>query len=149
MRKFVEDASRSVDLATEIADSTPPDLHRKAWRYNRVVGWIEFYSDRRTIKADLWLSKGKRPRTNFGSVTLEYKGKIADVCLTHRISNRKIRREIAFFLDGLANDSYGRNFFVDSTLLLQQLEFLDIKGLIDRIEMGRADKVPCAFRRQE
>jgi len=148
MKKFVGIASRSADLAREIALSTIPSSHRKAWRYNRVVAWIEFYSDRRTIKADLWLSKGRRPRTNFRRVILEYKGKLADVCLAHRSGNRKIRREIASFLDGLANDSYGRNslkgFFVDRTMLLQQLEFLDIKGLIDRIEMGRADKVACA-----
>jgi hypothetical protein len=143
-RKFIGDASRSAHL--EIANSTQPRLPRKAWRYNRVVGWIEFYSDRQTIKADLWLSKGKRPRTSFESVTVECKGKLADICLTHRIGNRKIRGEIASFLialDAPENDSL-KGLFVDKTLLLQQLEFLDVKGLIDRIEKGLADKVSCA-----
>lgn len=147
MRKFLGDASRSYDLAKEIADSTPPIPDRKAWRYNRIVGWIEFYSDRRTIKADLWLSKGKRPPTNFRSVTLEHKGKIADVCLAHRGDNPDIRQAITSFLDGLAKGLYGRNsfkgLFVDKTLLLQQLDFLNIKALIDKIENGRAHKVPC------
>jgi hypothetical protein len=28
-----------------------------SWRYNRIIGWIEFYATQGTIKADLWMQK--------------------------------------------------------------------------------------------
>lgn len=146
MRRFVPDDSLSCNVAKEVADSIQTNQHRKAWRYNRIVGWIEFYNDRRTIKADVWLSKGKRPPRNFKSVTLEYKGKIFDVGLAHREDNSEIRQAIRSFLDAFEKGAYGRNsakgFFVDKTLLFRQLDFLDIRSLIDRIENDLVNRVP-------
>ena len=79
MKKFLSKDACSSAVDKEIAGSMPPNPYRKAWRYNRIVGWIEFYTDRRTIKADWWLSKGKKLPKTFKSVTFENKGKIGDV----------------------------------------------------------------------
>lgn len=125
----------------ENGDLTLPNPNRNAWRYNRIVGWIEFYSDRRTIKADLWLAKEKTIRKDFKRVTLEYKGKIADVALAHRTSNSEIREAVHIFLTGFEQGAYSwsstKKYYVDKTLLLRQLEFVDIRSLIDMVEEDR------------
>lgn len=86
----------------------------------------------------MWLSKGKRPPPNFSSVTLEQKGKIADVCLAHAADNSELRLAFAAFLENFEHDRYRaagcQKLFVDKATLLRQLEFMDLKGLIDRIE---------------
>lgn len=138
MRKFLGPDYRSDEIAADPTFRTSP---RKEWKYNRIIGWIEFYSDRKTVKADLWLSKGKRPRSNFKSVTLEHKGKIADLCLAHAADNSKLRLAFAAFLENFEKARYGadgrQKLFVAKATLLRQLEFTDIKGLIDRIEEDR------------
>ena len=138
MKRFLgKSASYSV-AENQIEDLTLLKPKRKAWRYNRIVGWIEFYSDRRTIKADLWLAKEKAIRKDFKTVTLEYKGKIADVVLAHRASNAEIREAVCNFLTGFEEGAYSwssaKKFYVDKALLLRQIDFLDIRRLIDKVE---------------
>ena len=141
MKRFLGRSASSSGGEKQIGDMTPPNPNRKAWRYNRIVGWIEFYSDRRTIKADLWLPKEKTVRKDFKTVTLEYKGKIADVALAHRASNSKIREAVYNFLTGFEQGAYSRSsakkFYVDKALLLRQIDFLDIRSLIDKVEEDR------------
>ncbi|PIP05371.1 MAG: hypothetical protein CO171_04750 [Syntrophobacterales bacterium CG_4_9_14_3_um_filter_49_8] len=102
------------------------------------MGWIEFYSDRRTIKADLWLAKGKTVRKDFKAVTLEYKGKIGDVVHAHKTSNPEIREAVHDFLADFERGAYSwssaKRFYVDKGFLLRQIDFLDIRSLIDKVE---------------
>ena len=58
MKRFIG-KSASSNAENQLGNLTPLNPNRNSWRYNRIVGWIEFYSDRRTIKADLWLAKEK------------------------------------------------------------------------------------------
>jgi len=136
MKRFL-----SSDSENKIGDLTPPNPNRKAWRYNRIVGWIEFYCDWRTIKADLWLAREKTVRKDFKKVTLEYKGKIADVALAHRANNLEIREAIHTFLTRFEQGAYSwssaKKFYVDKALLLRQIDFADIRGLIDQIDEDR------------
>lgn len=141
MKRFLGRSVSSPDAKNQISNLAPPNPNRKAWRYNRIVGWIEFYSDRRTIKADLWLAKEKTVRRDFKTVTLEDKGKIADVVLAHRASNSEIREAVHNFLTGFERGAYtwssAKKFYVDKAFLLRQIDFLDIRSLIDRVEEDR------------
>ena len=141
MKRFLGGLGSSADAENRRGDLVPANTIRKAWRYNRIVGWIEFYSDRRTIKADLWLAKGKIVRKNFKAVTLEYKGKIGDVVLAHRASNTEIRAAVHNFLTGFERGDYSwtsaKRFYLDKVFLLRQIDFLDIRSLIDKVEEDR------------
>ena len=141
MKRFLGASASSSGAENQVGDMAPPNPNRKAWRYNRIVGWIEFYSDRRTIKADLWLAKQKTLRKDFKTVTLEYKGKISDVALTHRASNSEIRQAVHNFLTCFEQGAYpwssSKKFYVDKAVLLRQIDFLDIRSLIDKVEEDR------------
>ena len=141
MKRFLGRSASSSGAENQIGDMTPPNPNRKPWRYNRIVGWVELYSDRLTIKADLWLAREKIVRKDFKKVTLEYKGKIADVALAHRANNLEIREAIHTFLIGFEQGAYSwsstKKFYVDKALLLRQIDFVDIRGLIDKIEKDR------------
>jgi len=141
MKRFLGRSVTSPDEENRTGDLTLTNANRKARRYNRIVGWIEFYSDRRTIKADLWLAKGKTVRKDFKAVTLEYKDKIGDVVLAHRASNPEIREAIHNFLAGFERGAYSwtyaKRFYVDKAFLLRQIDFLDIRSLIDKVEEDR------------
>jgi hypothetical protein len=138
MKLFLGRSDSASDMEKLIGNLTLTNTNRKAWRYNRIVGWIEFYSDRRTIKADLWLAKGKTVRKDFKAVTLEYKGKIGDVVLAHRTSNAEIREAVHDFLADFERGAYSwssaKRFYVDKGFLLRQIDFLDIRNLIDKVE---------------
>jgi hypothetical protein len=138
MEKVLSNRSHSSEIADEIANSMPPNPDRKAWRYNRIVGWIEFYSDKRTIKARLWLAKGKRLRRNFKNLTIEYRGKIGDVCLAHKAGNSEILAALTNFMNACENGAYSWNdtkkYRLGKDILLRQLRFLDLCGLIEQIE---------------
>lgn len=138
MKRFLGGSVSSPDAENRIGDLTLANTNRKTWRYNRIVGWIEFYSDRQTIKADLWLAKGKTVRKDFKAVTLEYKGKIGDVVHAHRASNPEIREAVHSFLAGFERGAYSwasaKRFYVDKAFLLRQIDFLDIHSLIDKVE---------------
>lgn len=113
-------------------------LNRMNWRYNRITGWIEFYSDRRTIKADLWLSKGSVIRKHSRIPAIEHKCKLGDVILAHKASNAKIRESVRNFITNLGQKKslWGsvKKFYIDTELLLRQIEFLDIRKLINSME---------------
>jgi hypothetical protein len=140
-KRFLGGPTSSSDAENQIGDLKLLNQNRKAWRYNHIVGWIEFYSDRRTIKADLWLAKEKTIRKDFKKVILDYKGKIADVALAHRASNSEICEAVRNFLTGFEQGAYSwssaKKFYVDKALLLRQIDFLDIRSLIDKVEEDR------------
>jgi hypothetical protein len=138
MERVFPDRSRSSDFAKEIANSMPPNPDRKAWRYNRIVGWVEFYSDRRTIKARLWLARGKRLLRNFKNLTIEYRGKIGDVCLAHKARNSEILTALTHFMDACENGAYSWNgtmkYKLGKDIFLRQLCFFDVRRMIEQIE---------------
>jgi len=74
-------------------------------------------------------------------VTLEYKGKIGDVVLAHRASNPEIRKAVHDFLTRFERGAYSwtsaKKFYVDKAFLLRQIDFLDIRSLIDKVEEDR------------
>jgi hypothetical protein len=141
MKRFLSRSAPSSGAENQKGELKPPHPDREAWRYNRIVGWIEFYSDWRTIKADLWLAKEKTIRKDFKTVTLEHKGKISDVALAHQASNSEIREAIHNFLAGFEQGAYSwssaKKFHVDKASLLRQINFLDIRRLIDKVEEDR------------
>lgn len=102
------------------------------------MGWIEFYSDRRTIKADLWLTKRNVIRKHSRIPAIEHKCKLGDVILAHKASNAKIRKAVRYFIANLEQKKslWGsvKKFYIDTELFLRQIEFLDIRKMINSIE---------------
>lgn len=72
---------------------------------------------------------------------MEYKGKIGDVVLAHQASNPEIREAVNNFLTGFERGAYSwtsaRRFYVDKAFLSRQIDFLDIRSLIDKVEEVR------------
>ncbi|MEW6488708.1 MAG: hypothetical protein AB1578_12450 [Thermodesulfobacteriota bacterium] len=138
MANFISDHSPSSEASREIVASVRAGRSRASWRYNRIVGWIEFYSDHKTIKADLWLAREKRVAKNFKNVTIEYKGKIADVCFAHTASNLEISAAIASFMVACQNGAHSWNatmkYTLDQDSARRNLPFLDFCGLMGQIE---------------
>jgi hypothetical protein len=130
--------SITAEATDEIENCFISFLNRMNWRYNRIMGWIEFYSDRRTIKADLWFTKGSVIRKHSKIPVIEYKCKLGDVILAHKASNAKIRKSVHNFIANLEQKKslWGsvKKFYIDTELLFRQIEFLDIKKLINSIE---------------
>jgi hypothetical protein len=103
------------------------------------MGWIEFYIFDRVIKTNLWFTSQKKVTHNSKNWNYKYVGKFADVSFTHRKSNPEIRNDIKDFLLSCKTGEYSarfrkysRNFFIDDKQFLFTLEFLDIKGLIEK-----------------
>jgi|GEM_PF-6242428 hypothetical protein len=132
-------SSISSEELDEIENCFISCLNRMNWRYNRIMGWIEFYSDRRTIKADLWLSKGNAIRKHSRIAAIEHKCKLGDVILAHKASNAKIRKSVRNFITNLEQKKslWGpvKKFYLDTELMLRQLEYVDIRKLISSTEI--------------
>ncbi len=114
----------------------PPNINpdKIAWNYNRIIGWIEFYSDGLIIKADLWFIRAKRVSRELSRVIFDYHNKIGDVTSFIHPNNEHIRGKIRKFLDDLQRGEYGfklDHYYIDSSLLLRNLEYMDVKKLID------------------
>ena len=109
-------------------------FYTKGWKYNLIVGWLEFYLNGKTIKAQYWLVTAKKISINLTNKIFEEKGKICDVSPTHTKTNSEIGNDIQSFLRKLQQGSYiscFKNYYIDSTAFLEFIKFLDIKGLIE------------------
>lgn len=119
-----------------------PPSAKRPWRYVRIVGWIEIYNISGTIKADLWMGPQQRVTRNFVMRRCGYRGKIADVAITHHMSNDDIRSAILSFLENVQKGEYVpilKRRFIDYRLLKRNLPYLDIKHLLE----DRANKLTC------
>lgn len=113
-----------------------PNINPKkiSWKYNRIIGWVELHNHFKTIKADLWRIRLERVPKNFNPNYFDFKGKIADVCATHSLNNDEIKACIIKFFENLQKGKYNcswvKKFYIDTSLLIKQLECLDIKKMI-------------------
>ena len=115
----------------------PNTIHPEqiAWRYNRIIGWVEFYADGGIIKADLWFIRAKRISKRVKNVIIDYRGKISDIVDTYHLNNKQIGAEIEKFLVDLQKGKYGRNYLqrrhIDKSLFLKNLKYINIKMMIE------------------
>lgn len=103
------------------------------WRYNRIIGWIEFYFDGTVIKANLYFTRSKRIRKNLGKQIIDYKYKIEDVSFTNHKTNPEIINDIESFLRRLQSgelDERFKKFHIDSDDILNILRYTDIKSIL-------------------
>ncbi|OGG04633.1 MAG: hypothetical protein A3F83_00225 [Candidatus Glassbacteria bacterium RIFCSPLOWO2_12_FULL_58_11] len=108
-------------------------FNSRPWKYNFIIGWIEFYLCGETIKASYWLVNSKK--ISYTLVRKEFRdcGKIADVSLTHTKNNSEIKDDVKRFLVDLAEGKYKPEFIkfsFDTEEFLLSLEYLDLKALI-------------------
>ncbi|MBL7135133.1 MAG: hypothetical protein ISS81_00905 [Candidatus Marinimicrobia bacterium] len=117
-----------------LCDNPPPINPRKiSWKYNRIIGWIEFYAEEMQIKADLWFFRGKRVPKQFSRVIIDYRSKIGDVTGISNPDNKVIRYKIREFLDRLQSGLYWKklsNYYIDSSFLLRNLDYMDVRKLL-------------------
>jgi len=108
-------------------------LERDVWKYDKIIGWIEFYLNGQTLKADLWFVNAKKIRIDLQNKKFEYSGKIADVSMTHRKSNLEIKEDIKAFSINCQKGIYFRklkNHFIDTSEFYRFLKYLDLKEMI-------------------
>lgn len=83
-------------------------LEKDFWKYNKIIGWIEFYLNGQTLKADLWFVNAKRIGIDLQNKKFEYLGKIADVSITHLKSNSEIKEDIKTFFINCERGIYSK-----------------------------------------
>lgn len=111
-------------------------LKRDIWRYDKIIGWIEFYLNGQTLKADLWFVNAKRIGIDLRNKKFEYSGKIADVSITHRKSSIEIKEDIKTFFINCQRGIYSnkiKNRFIDTSDLKRFLKYLNLKEMIVEI----------------
>jgi len=111
-------------------------FERDIWKYDKIIGWIEFYLNGQTLKADLWFVNAKRIGIDLRNKKFEYSGKIADVSITHRKSNIEIKEDIKTFFINCQRGSYSKkikNRFIDTSELYRFVNYLDLKEMIVEI----------------
>jgi len=120
-----------------IQEETPFNPQGISWEYNRIIGWIEFYADGGIIKTDLWFIKAKRISREVKNKVFVCRRKISDVVSTYDLENTEIREAVRIYLNDLQQGKYGFSFLkkyqIESSWLLRNLEYLDIKTLIQDI----------------
>jgi len=108
---------------------------RIRWKYNQIIGYIEFYLSGDKIKAQWWLKKSRRIPKIPGKKIFDFKGKISDVSSTLRLNNDEIKNRLISYLADLQEGKYKlnriKNYFIDTTLFRDQLKYLDIKKWIN------------------
>jgi hypothetical protein len=112
------------------------NYERTEWKYDKIIGWIELYLNGNTIKADYWFIKAQRIGLNLKNKEFEYRNKIVDVSVTHSKNNKEIIGDIKLFLENCQKGKYLKKlkkYFIDTSEFLQLSEFLDIKGLVEKI----------------
>jgi len=117
-------------------EENPPPLNPNgiAWKFNRIIGWIEFYNNGGIIKANLHFTGLKRIQKILGKHVISYQYKIADVSDTYRKNNEQIRNDIEKFLLKLQNGKYSskiKRYYIDSHEFLRILKYIDIKKIIN------------------
>ena len=128
--RFVEKAIERDPTSEQWWRENPPqiNLERISWDYNRIIGWIEFYASGRKIKAHLWFTRAQRVRKQFGRVIFDPHFGIGDVTANYDHDNDSLRRKIREFLASLQKGDGGwgfDRFYIDSSLLLLNLEYMD------------------------
>ena len=127
-----EIGSSQIDADAEFIRKTfHYNRERKCWRYNRIIGWIDFYADGETLKAELYLARGTI-RRNYKNIIMDCRSKIADVLHAGGKGNEEIWREIHLFMERLGKGEYRKlpnGSFVDSNFI-RFLEYTDIKALM-------------------
>ena len=111
----------------EHPSSENPD--KIAWRYNRIIGWIEFYADGMRLKADLWLARGNRIGRNFRRVTIDYRSKLGDVSTHFVPTNEHLESSIIEFLEAVSRgESWKRlgNYFISIDEITEELRTINI-----------------------
>lgn len=116
----------------------PPSINPKkiSWDFNRIIGWIEFYADGMLIKAELWFIRAKRISKQLSTVIIENRGKISDVTAQSKPDNKYIRMRIKQYLSEVQNGVHLKKisrYYIDSDLLLRNLEYFDIRKLLEDI----------------
>jgi len=104
-----------------------------SWSYNRIIGWIEFYTDGGIIKAALWFSRSKKIRKDFKKQIIDWAGKISDVSETYNKDNDLIRKDLIDFISDFTHGKFGNQYkayYLDTTEFLKLIEYLDIKSMI-------------------
>lgn len=121
-------------------DNPPPlNPEKITWKYNRIIGWIEFYADGMKIKTNLYLIRG-RATWALRNVIIDYRGKLADVADAYYRDNEQLIERIGKFLTEVQRGRYGKKLAryrldVDDTLRL--LRYTDIKGLLQDLKDDR------------
>ncbi len=115
-------------------DNPPhPNPDKIAWQYNRTIGWIELYAEHTTIKSNLYLKRGDRIPRHFSRIIFDYRGKFADVA-TRTDCNETIRNDLEAFLIAAQKGEYWSRlsrYHIDSSLLLRNIEYMDLKQIIE------------------
>ena len=104
------------------------------WKYDKIIGWIEFYLNGKTIKANYWFIKAKKISINLKNKQFEYRNKIADVSATHIKTNNKIIEDIKLFLLSCQERKYikcFKNHYIYTTEIFKLLKYTDIKGMVE------------------
>lgn len=104
------------------------------WEYNRIIGWIDLYQYQTSIKAELWKIRLKRIPKNFNCNVFDDVGKLTDVCFLDNQSNEDLKKQVISFLRDLNKGEYGPSWlkksFIDTSLTINQLQFLDLKNMM-------------------
>lgn len=142
-RKIIEKKRKKIEKENENSFTYKrfgfkPDvkLETEGWKYNKIIGWIEFYLNGQTIKADLWFVNAKRVGIDLRNKKIEYSGKIADVSITHGKSNTEIEKDIKTFFSNCQRGIYSKkikNRFIDTSDFYRFSKYLDLKKMIVEI----------------
>jgi hypothetical protein len=135
-RKKAEEKLRNSYPAKQFGIEPELPVEKLEWKFDQIIGWIEFYLNGKTIKANCWFVKAKRISPNLKRKEYECLGKIGDVSQTHRLKNEEIISDIHSFLEKCQNGKYIekiKKYHIDTSVFLDCLAFLDMKGLIEHI----------------
>ncbi len=135
-RKKAEENLRDSYTAKKFGITPDVPAERFEWKFDQIIGWVEFYLNGKTIKANCWFVKARRISLNLKRREFECLGKIADVSHTHHLRNDEIVAEIKSFLKKCQNGEYIdkiKKYHIEVSNFLDWLEFLDIKSLIEQI----------------
>jgi hypothetical protein len=122
-----------LNVQIEANDIPPLNPLKISWNYNRIIGWIVFYSQGTTIKADLWIIRHQRLSHSLVKKIFDYKGKMQDVAIVTYKDNPEIRKDIVTFLSTLRLPENLKGCYIDSDLFLRNLQYMDIKSLVDSL----------------
>lgn len=119
IRKFSQTYKKQLEelnLPKEIFESSLDEAGKRredefvGWRFNRIVGWIEIYSDGCILKANLNFTKLKKIPLVIKRNIIEYKGKIGDIASFQNLSNSDIANRLQDFLMQFQNGDWGKSY---------------------------------------
>ena len=122
----------------------PMNPERIPWKYNKIIGWIEIYANGGIIKTNLWYTTAQRISKRTKNTTITSHGKMDDVVDTYNLNNEEIRSEIEEYLKNLQKGVTGWNVLkkhhIDTSLLLQNLRYMDLKKMIEDLIQSTSKK---------